>query len=106
MVGIYFKGQDVPEWANKVTLYKIDPEKHVKGLLTFGSPCLVFKWCGCVIMYAPFTGRKVKYISDGYAMKLAPFTNSAIICGGGKGISVYFKFRDVKDEVMRLWRNK
>lgn len=103
---IFFNGQVVPEWLEKTT-HNAAGEDRIDGLLTFGSPCLVFKARNTFYVYAPFIGVKIKFISTGYAVLLKPKSNGVTTSNGAEHkIYLSSKMRYILAEMNKATKTK
>ena len=88
MIRVFFPGQDVPAWLEKVEITKgeeSNPEAKLPEVFKFGSLCFVFKCRGYFCVWAPlWFGNCAMRLENG-----ACFT----IKGGGKGVLIYQSLR-------------
>lgn len=90
MIRVFFPGQDVPAWLEKVEITKGDesnPEAKLPEVFKFGSLCVVVKYRGYFYIWAPlWFGNCAMRVENG-----GHFT----ITGGGKGVYLYHTLKDL-----------
>ena len=90
-IRLYFPSQEVPEWVQKVTHADIGKgEFHIRGLMLFGTPSLVFKYKNRVFLYAPFTQSNIKLLTHGYIMRLKTTKSVTLLGGAGLGLTMHW----------------